>query len=438
MNEMSRSTPMTGWAPVPTGGNGGRPRFRPRPGLIAALDIGTTKFACLIGRVEGDGALRILGIGHARARGVRGAAVVDLEAAEQALRATVASAEEMADTELREVIVNLSCGAPESRIVSVQQHLGGHPVEASDLRRVLQEARARGQVDGRDVLHTLPLGFQIDDTQGVRDPRGMVGETLAARLHLIDAAEGPVRNLAACLQRCDLGIEAMVAAPYAAGIAALVDDERELGVTVVDMGGGITTIAVFAEGNLIHTDFVPVGGQHVTSDVARGLSTPLASAERMKTLYGSTNASPEDDRELLAVPLVGEEEHQVARVPRSMLVGIIRPRLEETFELVRAKLEDSGLHRASGRRVVLTGGAAQLMGARDLASAVLEKQVRLGRPIGFRGLPEAASGPAFATTAGLLAWAASEGERLRDLHAEAAQRSGGRFRRALSWIRENL
>ncbi len=175
-----------------------------------------------------------------------------------------------------------------------------------------------------------------------------------------------LRSLGACIARCDLDIGELVSAPMAAGLATLVADERELGATVIDMGGGTTGMAVFAEGQLLHTAQLPVGGVHVTNDLARLLSTPVAHAERLKTLYGNVQSSPDDEREMLPVPLVGEEEHQIAKVPRSMVVNIIRPRLEETFEMVKERLDSCGLTRAAGTRVVLTGGACQLGGvARD-------------------------------------------------------------------------
>src|SRR6185312_14849039 len=226
-------------------------------------------------------------------------------------------------------------------------------------------------------------------------------------------------------------------APMAAGLATLVADERELGATVIDMGGGTTGMAVFAESQLLHTSQLPVGGVHVTNDLARILSTPVAHAERLKTLYGSVQSSPDDDREMLPVPLVGEEEHQIAKVPRSMVVNVIRPRLEETFELVKERLDSSGLSRAAGMRVVLTGGACQLGGAREMAARILGRQVRLGRPQRLRGLPDSASGPAFATAAGLLAWASGEGRTMHDLDL-AEERPAGFVRRVVNFLKERV
>ncbi len=410
---------------------------RLRAGPFGVLDIGTTKIVCLIGRTESDGSLRVLGLGWQRGGGVRGGGITDLEAAERAIRASVGQAENMADTRLDAVSVNLSCGQPESRLFNVQWPVGGRAVTEHDIRRVIAEGRARAMSEGRETIHALPLGFAADDTSGIGDPRGMFCETLTAQLHVIDATATALRTLAACMQRCDLDIAELVAAPLAAGLATLVDDERHLGATVIDMGGGTTGLAVFSEGHLLHTAQLPVGGVHVTNDIARMLSTTVVHAERLKTLYGSAQSSPDDEREMLPVPLVGEAEHQFARVPRSMVVSIIRPRLEETFEMVRDRLEGSGLSRAAGARVVLTGGACQLAGAREMAARILGRQVRLGRPARLRGLPDAASGEAFATAAGLLAWAAGEGRFLHDLDLHDAPPAGP-VQRLFRFLRERF
>jgi cell division protein FtsA len=414
------------------------PRARPaRLGVFGALDIGSTKITCMIGRSEPDGTRRILGFGWQKGRGIRNGAITDLDEAERAIRAAVGQAEDMADTRLRAVTVNLGCGQPESRLFNVQWPMGGREVNEDDIRQVVLEGRNRAESDGRDAIHTLPLSFSVDETMRVEDPRGLHCETLTARLHVIDAVSSALRNLHTCLVRCDLEIAELVSAPFASGLATLVEDERELGTTVIDMGGGSTSFAVFAEGQLLHTAQTLVGGIHVTNDIARLLSTPVAHAERLKTLYGSCQASPDDEREMLPVPLVGEEEHQIARVPRSMVVSIIRPRLEEIFEIVKDRLENSGLSRMAGARVVLTGGACQLAGARELAAQILGKQVRLGRPVGLRGLPDAAAGPAFATGAGLLAWAAGEGRSMQDIDL-AMRRPSGPLKRFISFLKERI
>ncbi|MDA8050916.1 MAG: cell division protein FtsA [Rhodospirillales bacterium] len=413
------------------------PRRLARGGLLGVLDVGSTKIACLIGRAETDGALRVVGFGWQKGRGVRGGGVTDLADAEKAIRAAVGQAEDMADTGLRAVTANLSCGQPESRLFNVQWPVGGRAVGAEDVQRVVYEARARALSEGRETIHALPLGFAVDETADIADPRGLFCNTLTARLHIIDAATSALRNFGVCLARADLDIAEMVSAPLAAGLAVLVEDERTLGATVVDMGGGTTGMAVFGEGQILHTATLPVGGMHVTNDIARLLSTPVAHAERLKTLYGNTEPSPDDEREMLPVPLVGEEEHQIARVPRAMVVSIIRPRLEETFEMVKERLEASGLSRIAGTRVVLTGGAAQLSGAREMAARIFGRQIRLGRPHGLRGLPEAASGPAFATAAGLLAWAAGAGRIMHDIDL-TPEASRGLLGRLIDFLRQRI
>jgi cell division protein FtsA len=293
----------------------------------------------------------------------------------------------------------------------------------------------RGAAD-RQVIHSIPVGFSVDDSRGILDPRGMVGERLGVNMHIVTAAAASVRNHTASIGRAHLAIEAMVVSPYAAGLACLAEDETELGVTVIDMGGGTTTIGVFFGGNLVFADAVPVGGTHVTNDIARGLATPLAHAERMKALFGSAISSTLDEREMIAVPQIGEEEDgHVNHVPKSLLVSVIAPRIEETFELVRNRLDASGCDKIAGRRVVLTGGACQLHGVRELAGLILDKQVRIGRPMRINGLAESTHGPAFSTAAGLLHFALSE-------RAEAPRPirlpRGGIIGRAGQWLRENF
>jgi cell division protein FtsA len=408
-----------------------------RPGIFGVLDIGSTKIACLIGRAESDGRLRSLGFGLHRGRGIRCGGIIDLDEAERAIRAAVGAAEDQADTRLKSVIVNLSCGQPASRLFNVQWPIDGRAVAEDDIRRVVREARSRAASEGRASIHTLPLNFATDETSGIADPRGLYCDTLAAQLHVVDAATTAIKSITACLERCELEISAMVSAPFAAGLATLVEDERELGAIVIDMGGGTTSMAVFAEGQMLHTAQIPFGGIHVTNDVAQMLSTQVAHAERLKTLYGTCQSSPDDERELLPVPMVGEDDQQLAKIPRSMLVSIIRARLEDIFELARDRLETSGLGRAAGGRVVLTGGASQLVGARELAAHILNRQVRLGRPFGLTGLPDASTGPSYATLIGLLAFATGDGQTMHDIDFTAEPARGG-FSRMFQFLKERL
>ncbi|MBF0375563.1 MAG: cell division protein FtsA [Alphaproteobacteria bacterium] len=411
-----------------------------RSGLIAALDVGTTKVCCFIARGQDDGTLKILGIGHQLSRGIRGGAVVDMDEAEHSIRAAVDAAEQMAGERIDEVVVNVTGGTPNSHNLKVDLGLNGHPIDDGDIGRLLDHGRHHSSVGPeRETIHVVPTGFAVDGNEGIRDPRGMFGQKLSVALHMISAAPGPLRNLATVVSRCHLGIEARVVSSYCSGLACLVEDEKELGVTCIDMGGGTTSMAVFLGGELVHTDVIAVGGHHVTNDIARGLSTPLAHAERMKTLYGSAMPSPSDDRDILAVPLVGEDEDgQANQLPRSMLVQIIKPRLEETFELVRSHLESGGFDKLAGRRVVLTGGGSQMQGVRDLAALILDKQVRMGRPVGLLGLAEATGGPAFSTCAGLLRFALHHHTERPANASRGSENPGTMLGRLGHWIRKNF
>ncbi len=407
-----------------------------RTDLIAALDIGSSKMCCLIARAEDGGGLRVLGAGQHRSRGIRGGLVVDMDAAEESLRAAVDAAEGVAGERIDRVVVNVAGGQTASENVEVEMPINGHGVTETEMRRILDYARHHNAAPERSLIHAIPVGYTVDAADGIRDPRGMFGDKLGVAMHLISAAAGPVRNLVTVVERAHLDIEARVFSGYASGLACLVEDETELGVTCIDMGGGTTSIAVFVENQLVHTACLPVGGTHVTNDIARALSTPLAQAERVKTLYGSAQHASADDREILKVPLVGEEDEDATNpIPRSVLVQVIQPRVEETFELVRAELETSGFDKLAGRRVVLTGGGSQLEGVRDLAELVLDKQVRLGRPLGLRGTADAASGPAFSTCAGLLRYAVLNADTAVTAQAEAP---GGRLARLGQWLRTHF
>ena len=410
---------------------------------MAALDIGTSKIACFIGRVaDHEGTFEVVGVGHHASKGIEGGTIADLDAAEEAIRQTVHAAENMAADvmkgyPLREVVVNLPGIHAVSHGHTADVQIAGHEITDNDVRRALAKAQDQVVSDDYELIHTIPINYRIDGHDGIREPRGMFGQDMSVDIHLMTGDMGALRNIATCIERSHLDISAFCTSAYAAGLASLVEDEMDLGCTVIDMGGGVTSFAVFQGGALIYADAVPLGGRHVTSDIAKGLTTSLVDAERLKALYGSAMASNLDESELIDVPRLGEDErHEPNHVPRSLLIGIVQPRLEEIFELVRAKLKDSGLGSVLGRRVVLTGGASQISGLRDLGQHVLDKQVRLGRPIRMSGLPDAVSGPAFATTAGLLSYVS---ERSEEMPGEImAQVEPGTFwERTQLWLKEN-
>ncbi|MDB5492594.1 MAG: ftsA [Micavibrio sp.] len=418
-------------------------KFRPKGSVIAALDIGTTKISCFIARMSDDeGGYEVVGVGHQASAGIKGGTVVDLEAAETAIRQTVHAAENMAAETmkgypLRDVVINVPGIHAQSHHFSADIDVLGHEVTDQDIRRALARAQDQSLSPDRDMVHTIAAGYVIDGHAGVRDPRGMFGQSMQVDIHLVTGDSGALRNIATCIERSHLDIAAMCVSPYAAGLSSLVEDEMDLGCTVIDMGGGVTSMAVFQAGKMIYSDAIPVGGQHVTSDIARGLTTSIAQAERLKTLYGSAMGSTNDQNELIDVPQVGEDEHSSPNhVPRSLLIGIIQPRVEEIFELARARLQDSGLGPSTGRRVVLTGGASQLPGLRDLGQMVLDKQVRLGKPIRLTGVPESVTGPAFATTAGLLTYITERSDEMPTQVMIQAEPEN-LMQRIRLWLREN-
>lgn len=419
---------------------GGVDQNKVRSGLVAALDLGTTKACCLIAKPVGEGGFEVVGIGHQVSHGLRSGTIIDMERTEETIRCTVEAAEQMAGENIRHVIVNVSCGSPASKLIAYEVSIAGHEIGDNDLRRLLDPAGLPGlEKNEHELIHLIPVGYSVDGNKGVRDPRGLHGQRLGVNMHTISAATGPLRNLEQAVARCHLDVCGKVVTSYASALSCIAEDESKLGVTCIDMGGGATSISVFFDGELVHVDQIPVGGIHVTNDIARGLSTPLVHAERMKTLYGSAIPTPSDDHEIIKAPLIGEEESgETNQVPRSVLVGIIRPRIEETFEMIRNRLAEAGFDKVAGRRIVLTGGASQLPGVREMAASILDKQVRHGRPRPIAGLAESVSGPAFATSAGLLHFAFNNPAEEAKSAYRPLEEPSGRFARLGQWLRENF
>lgn len=395
------------------------PRVKPlaprKSAYVSVLDIGTTKIACLIAKLipmepskalfGRTHAIKILGLGYARARGIKAGQVMDVVGAEQCIRHAVHAAERMAGMTIARVLVSVSCGRLYGFQAVGKTVMHARAVERGDCDMALDDATAPAFADtARCVLHALPMRFTLDAMHGIVEPCGMIGSCLGAEATLVTAEPASLRNLVLTVERCHLAVEGVVATPYASALATLVDDEAELGTAVIDCGGGATTLAVFEGGGLLHVDALAVGGHHITMDVARGLMVSVPDAERAKMLFGAAVLSVADERETIPVSHVGEEHGLPHYVPRAQLIRIIRPRLEETFELIQARLRDAGFYEKSIRRVVLTGGASLLGGLGDLAKSILGRPVRLGRPVGVRGLPEGGKSPAFATAVGLLCY----------------------------------
>ncbi|MBY0293188.1 MAG: cell division protein FtsA [Alphaproteobacteria bacterium] len=385
-----------------------RHHSRIRGGLIAALDVGSSKVCCAIAQVQGKHNFEILGVGQQLSGGVKSGVVINMEEVITSIVNAVHTAEKMAGVTIRDVIVSVNGSHLKSVNFTVEMNVSGHPIDDTDIRRILLQAKA-AQVDpSLQTLHTVPTGYALDGAKGIKDPRGMSGDRLWVSIYTLFSKSSPLHNLSTCVARSHLEVTSLVAASYASGLACLVEDEIELGVILIDMGGSTTSLTVFHEGQLRHVECIPIGGSHVTMDIARGFSTTLMNAERLKTLYGSAIPSVADDREMIIVPLVGEKRGEgMNQMPRSALVSVIKPRIEETFEHVRARLLKAGINQFMGQRVVLTGGASQLAGAREVASMILGKNIRLGKPLHVSS-SEFSQDPSFSTCAGLLSYGQAE------------------------------
>jgi cell division protein FtsA len=430
------------------------PKMKPLPQkrsvLAAAIDVGTSKIACLIGRLkprEPDDvlphrshAVSVLGFGHTVARGMKAGSVIDLAQAEAAIRQCVDLAERSANVQLDSIILSISAGRPASELISASIDVAGPSIGERDIARVLTAGNRHSVREGRAVLHSLPVGYAVDGAAGIRDPRGMLARRFGIDMHVVTSDVSVARNLMLTVERCHLNVEAMVTSPYVAGLSVLADDEAELGAAVIDLGAGTTTIAVFAGGQFVHADGFALGGTHVTMDLARGLHARVPDAERIKTLYGSVLMGGSDERDMIAVPPVDNDGTEAPQfVSRATLVRFIKPRIEEIFEMVRDHLAASPFAAEPRGRVVLTGGASQLTGLAGLAGHVLGRSVRIGRPLGISGLPDEAKGPAFAAVTGMLVYPqVAHLEHFEPRQTRHSLTGGGYIARVGRWLRESF
>jgi cell division protein FtsA len=410
-----------------------------RNGTTAVLDIGTTKIVCLIAATTEDGGFTVTGVGHQLAKGIKSGVITDIAEAGTSITAAVHAAEQMAGVTIENVLVSANGTNLKSRHVSVELDVLADGVSDQDIADVILEGCASLNADDMAILHCFPSQYSLDNARGLRDPRGMIGKKLGADLQIITAREQYLKNVAQCIGRAHLNISDHVMACHASALSALEKDEMDLGVTLIDMGGGTTSFAVFVGGRNIYSDCIPIGGNHVTSDIAQGLSTSIHHAERLKTLHGSAVNSVKDAEVMIDVPQLGEreDEDEPTTMPRAMLVGVIRPRMEEIFELIRGKLEAAGVDKIAGRRCVITGGASQMIAVSDLAERMLGKQVRKGKPAAIAGLAEAVSGPAFASVIGMLHYVQHRPWEEEILNATNTRKSWFP-ERILKWVRENF
>lgn len=381
------------------------------PRLISALDIGSSRITCMIAEVTDTNGLDVIGIGSYRAKGIRAGQITDMDLVRYCILQAVSAAEKKAETQIKEVHVSLSSSQVRSTLLPVEMPLRGETIEARHIQQLTAFARkavlgqsqqTSGPASSLHVMNAIPLEFVVDGEGGISDPCGMVGSTLGTPCHVISTSLSSFTNLARCLENCHLVMRSASIASLAAADACLTNDERELGTTLIDLGGGTTSMVVYGGNKPCYTEVLPLGGRNITSDIANVLPTTLVHAERLKLSFGRAFIQPGDERSIIEAPTSGDPQTAEQRkISVSFLNQIIQARVEEIFELVAQRLENPQIARYAGRRVVLTGGGALLPGIKDEACRVLQKEVRIGRPFNMGGILESA-GPEWATAAGLL------------------------------------
>jgi len=418
---------------------------RSQTGTVAALDIGCSKITCLIGRNDGSGprSFRILGAGRQQSRGFTGGTITDMEGLERSIRLAVEDAEREAGEQITSVMLGITGQKLASTLVTAQIEIGAREITQKDVRRIQAQALAKVPAKGEDILAAWPVAYRVDDQEGVREPQGMYAADLGILLSVVTAPKSIVKNLVECVGRAHLGVTALIPSSIASGAGTLIDDEIENGAICIDMGAGVTAVSVYLNGSPAWLGLVPAGGAHVTADLAQGLGTTFAAAERLKSVYGTANLEGPGLAERIEVPRLGDDGRlQATRMERGQLAEIIAPRIEETFELVQKTLESSGVRKVLPRRVVLTGGASQLPGVRDVATRILQAPVRLGRPTIAEFLGETLATPAFSTASGLLLY--SELGFADAARAAAASRKdgpesrSGMVNKVFHWLEENF
>ena len=403
--------------------------------LIVGLDIGTSKIAALVAEVASDGTLTVLGLGTQPSRGLRKGVVVNIDATMATIQRAVEEAEAMANCRISEVYTGVAGSHIRSLNSSGMVAIKEKEVLQADVDRVMDTAKAVAIPNDQQILHILPQEFIIDGQDGVKEPLGMSGVRLEVKVHIVTGAVSAVENIVKCVRRCGLTVNDVILQPLASATAVLNEDEQELGVCLMDIGGGTTDLAVFANGAIRHTAVIPIAGDQVTNDIAMTLRTPTKEAEELKVRHGCALRQLADPTEIVEVPGVGDRAPR--KLSRQTLAEVIEPRIEELYSLVQAELRRSGFEELLSSGIVITGGTAQLAGMVELGEEVFHLPVRIGVPAYSGGLADVVRNPRYATAVGLLL----EG-REQWLRAEAARNEtagiGGVAERMRQWFKANF
>jgi cell division protein FtsA len=401
--------------------------------LIVGLDIGTSKVAAIVGEITAEGDIEIIGIGSHRSRGLKKGVVVNIESTVQSIQRAIEEAELMAGCHIDEVYA----GIAGSHVRSLNSHgivaIRDREVFPQDIERVIDAAQAVAIPADQKVLHILPQEYLVDNQEGVREPLGMSGVRLEAKVHLVTCAVNAAQNVEKCIERCGLKVKDVILEQLASSYAVLSDDERELGVCLVDIGGGTTDIAVFTEGAIRHTAVIPIAGDQVTNDIAMALRTPTQNAEEIKIKYACALTQLARADETIKVPGVGDKPPK--ELSRQALAEVVEPRYDELFTLVQAELRRSGFEDLIAAGIVLTGGSSKMEGVIELAEEIFHMPVSLGTPKHVTGLKDIVRNPIYATGVGLLLYGKQREEETR---GRGKGRTSGVVKRLKSWVSENF
>lgn len=406
--------------------------------LVVGLDIGTSKVLAIVGDVTPTGEVEIIGVGHHPSRGMKKGVVVNIESTVQSIQRAIEEAELMAGCQIQSVFA----GIAGSHIRSINSHgtvaIKDKEVGPGDVDRVIESARALAIPADQKVLHVLPQEFIIDGQEGIREPIGMSGVRLEAKVHIVTGAVSAAQNIVKCVRRCGLEVDDIILEQLASSMAVLTEDEKELGVCMVDIGGGTTDISVFTEGAIRHTAVIPIAGDQVTNDIAVALRTPTANAEEIKKKYGCALTQLATSEESIEVPSVGDRPPR--KLARQTLAEVIEPRIEELYGLILAELRRSGFEDVIGSGIVLTGGSSKMEGMIDLAEEVFHMPVRLGIPQGVGGLSGVVHNPIYATGVGLVLYGAKArgGSRYGLMPQTAPVNIKGVLGKMKSWFQGNF
>jgi len=404
--------------------------------LVVGLDVGTSKIVAIVGELAADGTIEVAGVGMHPSRGLKKGVVVNIESTVRSIQRAVEEAELMAGCEIHSVYA----GIAGSHIRSLNSHgivaIRDKEVMPADVDRVIDAARAVAIPADQKILHVIPQEFIIDQQDGIREPVGMSGVRLEARVHIVTGAVSAAQNIEKCVRRCDLTVDDIVLEQLASSYSVLTEDEKDLGVCLVDIGGGTTDIAIFCEGGLRHTAVIPIAGDQVTNDIAIALRTPTKSAEEIKLRYACALPQLTSAEETIEVPSVGERAPR--RLGRQTLAEVIEPRYAELYALIQAEIRRSGFEDMIAAGIVLTGGASKMEGAAELAEEIFHMPVRLGAPIGVSGLAEVVRNPIHATGVGLLIYAREALTEGRTSESSKAMGFKDMFQRMRRWFEGNF